>query len=118
MVDNIQVQMEQGAQKIILPPHHFKLDTKPKMLLKNNEETFPDNQYFDKDDEEAEICSQSTHACCKEFLKNDPSIVNKLLAAAENNDQNKAEKPEGVSFATGKFISKMTFQKFTLNYPF
>ncbi len=48
-------------------------------------------------DEEANICSESGFICCKEFLKNQEGIVDKL--AASSGTKIAFEKPDGVSVA-------------------
>ena len=49
-------------------------------------------------------CSEASHICCKEFLQNDPEIVDRLAASALQNVES-FEKPDDVSLETGKFFS-------------
>ena len=61
---------------------------------------FDDN---DDDDSVEQQCSVASHICCKEFLQNDPQIVDRLAASALQNVES-FEKPDDVSLETGKFF--------------
>ena len=59
---------------------------------------------FEDDDsaQKQQQCSEASHVCCKEFLQNDPEIVDKLAASALQNVEF-FEKPDNVSLETGNF---------------